>query len=554
MQNLFKNLDYLGTKPKFFINGNSSSKTLFGGLLSILAAIIILASSGYFIYLLFSRTSFNVLLSEDFNQRPVKSWNEPEFSVMLQNRLLADIPEKERIYGITAQTWCNKPVEQADGTTKQITEILPVKVEKCDVSRNFANGTDLWRDQKLINDSYCITPGQNISSIRLFGENDYCGVVFWLHKCQNSTTKKDCYPDDYITKELQNIFVLTRFRDYYFDHNLVGETGIPYVYSDLQQASISAYKRAWYLFRNVEYESDGGYIFPENEVYEYTNLAGTREATDLRASPTIPGSFMVISLNMYQLKQKFYRKYYKAQNMIADLGGLLKGILMLATLINFYFSDKLYYNEIINNSIYNYDDNEFFYEGKLGETKTASKLYNIVSLNSQLNYHTKPKDMLNLDPDQITNINIQRSEFTKNTMTTNRKKVLNNERELNVINNSEHIKKANVQALGKRRFNLSLKEILFPVLCFKNQSYSMRKMKLFEDLNKIIETQLDLNTIIRNQNIIDKLSFIFVSHKHKLLLDNCVNPYYKNCENFNNDQKENFLQNWEKNFKNLLNL
>ena len=71
-------------------------------------------------------------------------------------------------------------------------------------------------------------------------------------------------------------------------------------------------------------------------------MANTREATDLRSSPTIPGSFMVVSLNMYALKQNYVRKYYKAQNMIADLGGMMKGIIMLATFLNIYMSEVLY--------------------------------------------------------------------------------------------------------------------------------------------------------------------------------------------------------------------
>ena len=232
-----KNIDFLGKRPLLFINGKTSNKSNLGGLLSILTALLVVSSSAYFIYLLVSRTSFSVILSEEFNPWPTKSWYNSEFSIMLQNRFLNDVVDKERIYGITAQTWSNKPNKQPDGSIKYVTEILPVEMEKCDVSRNFAGGVDLWKNQKLINDSYCIKTGQNISSIKLFGENDYTGVVLWIHKCQNSTTKTDCYPDEYITKELQNVFVLTRFRDYYLDHQKVGDPGKPsstQIYSKLR--------------------------------------------------------------------------------------------------------------------------------------------------------------------------------------------------------------------------------------------------------------------------------------------------------------------------------
>ena len=79
-------------------------------------------------------------------------------------------------------------------------------------------------------------------------------------------------------------------------------------------ASITAYKRSWYYFRNVQYVSDAGYIFPDDISKHYTNFVATRDATDLMINPTVPGTFAVVSLNMAILKQSYYRRYYKAQN------------------------------------------------------------------------------------------------------------------------------------------------------------------------------------------------------------------------------------------------
>jgi hypothetical protein len=557
MKKLFLSFDFLGTKPTFFINGNPSIKTSFGACISILASIVILVCSSYYIYMLFSRTSYNIIKGEDYFKNPLKNWSNPEFSLMLLDKLMNDIPEKERIYGITGQYWCNKPKLQSDGSYKQEIEILPIELEKCSINKNFINDTDLWRDQKLINDSYCIVPGQNISSYKLFGENDYCGLVFWIHKCKNTTINQNCQSDDYITRTLQNTFVFTRFRDYYFDHDLLVDNGKPYVYSDLQQASISAYKRSWYLFRNVDYQTDDGFFLSEYKTSEYTNLATIREATDLRTTPTVEGSFMVVSLNMFQLKQKIIKKYYKAQDMISDLGGILKGVLLLSNLLSFYFTEKSYYNELINSNIHSFEDDEFFHEKNFNEKlyhKDSSKFHfnnfnsnSFIGRNPNINKNMN-KILIRSSISKSSSHNIkfhQKFSIEKNSINT---------KKLHQENKFDNIKNCSLSKFEERRFKLYLKEKLFPVCCFKNNSSSRRKMMIFDKLIKIIQKQLDLDTILKHENIIDKLSYIFVSDRYKILLENCLNPYIKNIENINEDAKVSVFEFWEQNFKNLLNL
>ena len=44
--------------------------------------------------------------------------------------------------------------------------------------------------------------------------------------------------------------------------------------------------------------------------------------------------------------------------MLADLGGLLKGVITLATLLNYYFTDNKFYSDIINHNIDSLTENE----------------------------------------------------------------------------------------------------------------------------------------------------------------------------------------------------
>ena len=50
-------------------------------------------------------------------------------------------------------------------------------------------------------------------------------------------------------------------------------------------------------------------------------------------------------------KNEIYRKYYKFQNWVAELGGIIRAMTLIASFIN-YFNDKAsYYQLLINNSI-----------------------------------------------------------------------------------------------------------------------------------------------------------------------------------------------------------
>ena len=57
---IFKNLDFLGTRPTLFIEAKESFKTILGGTISIMFTFYIIIGSSYFINLLLSRRTFTV--------------------------------------------------------------------------------------------------------------------------------------------------------------------------------------------------------------------------------------------------------------------------------------------------------------------------------------------------------------------------------------------------------------------------------------------------------------------------------------------------------------
>jgi hypothetical protein len=310
-------------------------------------------------------------------------------------------------------------------------------------------------------------------------------------------------------------------------------------------ASITAYKRSWYYFRNVEYNSDAGYIFPESIMTDYTNFVTTRDATDLRTTPTVPGTFAVISLNMFTLKQTYLRRYYKAQNMIADLGGLIKGIIMIAVIMNYYVRDKLFIKKLVNKNISSYLSYNAM--NKSVSLMTLINNYkekdNFEMLNINKSDIRNIKDetphslsdvrdcakipVVNLKPTnriQISSINLTNSAVRQDLSTKDKvdKKVIITQEALTTKN---HVPLSATSTPYK--IELTNLEVILPSFCFGNNTIYKKNLMRLEMYRKLVESQLDVNYIITKLNMIDKLTYIFAGDKYKMLLQKSVNPYTK---------------------------
>lgn len=394
---LFKYFDILSVKPQLFLDSSSRFKTLFGGILSFLCGITLLASTIYFSVLLFGRDTYTVMMSESRNHFPFKNWTNEQISVILVDRFMNEVPNWERIFDYYADSWWNRDhLDNKTGKIEWKNEIKQVYLEKCNLEEHFPGEEDLWRDQKLINSSMCIKRNQNLPIQHTFGDLNFTSIVFWIHRCRNTTTKNDCYPKEKIEKELENVFLQVRFKDYTLDHSVIKEPKVPYIYSDMVQASSTTYKRTWYYFANVEYESDEGYVFEHKNKQSLNIFSGTRDATDLRTSATVPGTFAVASFYNSPLKKLYNRRYYKAQNMIADLGGIIKGILTIGYVLNFLVSEYLYDCELLNFNSDNFSMNSLF-DGREKEIKESKDLNN--SLENSQTVRLKVNNYLTSDHD-----------------------------------------------------------------------------------------------------------------------------------------------------------
>jgi hypothetical protein len=154
--------DFISEKPQFLLNNSERSKTIYGGLLSIVCLVLISIAICKFGLDMITRANSTMT----YNQVPVNnvSYNYGQFPFMvarLDNGLKL-IENEDRYYYFLADIWNFSP----DNSTGQIVMNLNrqrIQTEKCDLNKHFGKYKDFFKDVPYLTHHYCAIPGQNIT-------------------------------------------------------------------------------------------------------------------------------------------------------------------------------------------------------------------------------------------------------------------------------------------------------------------------------------------------------------------------------------------------------
>ena len=89
-------------------------------------------------------------------------------------------------------------------------------------------------------------------------------------------------------------------------------------------------------------------------------------------------------------KQINYRKYYKFQNWVAELGGIVRALTLIAFVLNYFNDQSIYYEKMINN-LFDVDDVIKYFQYSDNSNNKIKKRDSIILLNAK-----KEKDYFNL--------------------------------------------------------------------------------------------------------------------------------------------------------------
>jgi hypothetical protein len=410
--------DVLGVEASLYSkNGSKQNKNLFGGIISILMTMLIFGGSIFFVSQFFDRSQISLI--SNFDEDPnvsLEKFNNLPLMVRLSGNMNAVIPDnhyKIRFFALT--------FDENQGSTQTA---FPVTMKKCDVEK--IEKKEIFKSIKDIDSYFCPEWDKAFDLYGIYGSTNFTYAIMFFSPCVNSPECAD------------KTSVYSSLSSSYFDYITLTNTiqhyspdpNYEYVYKGRIAVSSSIYKRIWVYFEKIIYITDIGYIFEEkttkvfNNVKEYSVDVDLRNVTDT--------DFLWVTFLNYSSTTSFTRSYMKAQALLANIGGIIKGLSICGMIITFPIASNLANQDIINSV---YDKNSSF---NVETERTDKDSNNLKNMNYYDCNSIRKRSMSKLTNSDMGNVNVNKKENPKNSFD-NCKSLSEN----NLITNSNELKKLN---------------------------------------------------------------------------------------------------------------
>ena len=351
----FKSLDYVGDNIDLLMNNNPRFQTTLGAILTIAITIVGLSLGIVDLKSMFLRANPTINLDKYFEKDFMYNGtgNYP-LLISINNRGNAPIPEQERYVQIIPYMYS---MQLPDASGKNLLKINKLKTFKCSkdlnyYTKNWGKNAELLRNsttEERFNRSSCLDQNQDLTFVNSLGDLPSSWLNIFITKCINSTESNIvCKPQQEIDDMLVDSFISIDMLDVYFDGNNYIDPGQIYSRTTTYTVSTQFYKRHYIDIHKSDYITDSGYIFDDISYQNYTQISGFVLDGDLRKGGQFPGVFAEISWRFSKVKDIYNRKYTKFQGVLAEVGGFLTALKMLAYSLNYFVSRKLYFLDLFD--------------------------------------------------------------------------------------------------------------------------------------------------------------------------------------------------------------
>lgn len=328
-------LDILSFHPELKVNGERRYTTKIGLFFTIIAVALVLTLSVFFLIQTFDRQNLNLVFSQDSTIYPVTNLTDIPFTMTVHGRYAA-FPEQQRVFSVKAQfvEYFTKP--NAQGVPTVSFRITPVPMVPCELEKHFGQYKYMFKDA-MMTYRYCAVPGSvNMTLYGKWGDtkNGNSHLDVRIFKCDNKTVTGDrtCYDDATINKYLGNAYTTIQYVDFDIQPKNYTNPLIPIYQSEMLQFGTGLYKTFYSIRTNTQIRTDEGFLF--EDFYQITSSSYARTETVVTDKAEDP-SFGIAQYIVYHNKRVeiYTRSYMKIQQLLANIGGVLKAILIIAHLI-----------------------------------------------------------------------------------------------------------------------------------------------------------------------------------------------------------------------------
>ena len=493
MKKFFINIDIFGYIPSLSIKNQLHYHTFFGGFLTVILVIISITTIIFFSQELFKKTSPSVNLSTESLMNPPKLnyFNNFEFLIGIQNdSYITEINENIfNVKGILFKTIIN---ESGIFNLKN-----DINLTSCDIALSKSENKEIYSTLNL-KGYYCIS---NIQKNEVYlnenwGHNNFTMIQIKFIDCDNKTG--NCK-----NKEEINNYLNSADLSFFIINNLVSTKNYKNPFKkNLKEFSLKIsqnYKVSitQYL-KHIRVESDDGILYNLNNYKDSFTLGEFKHDILFERDSS---TFLTLSIQLDNTFQKYQRKYYKLQELAAQVGGVVNICFVISSLILKSYEKNSFFEFLINN----------FFEVRLDDVQKIIKLKNY-----RKNLHDKKINI---------NENIKNSINNNISINTNNNTHISNSYSNNNMNYQNEFNK-NVINDKNNKIEFSFFDKLFLLKAAPKFS-NAKKQKIDEIYLKginYIMTNIDVISFLKRNHISEMESKLLITNEQKKIFEYISKP------------------------------
>ncbi len=188
-----------------------------------------------------------------------------------------------------------------------------------------------------------------------------------------ATYTGSCKPINQITNKLNQAKLVIKFSETIFDYIKYSDFATQILTDENIYFTQNSLKKSSFEIIKIKTRTDIGYLLEDfDDITYYQKHQSNINTLDLSS----PNSPLLAHITFHQslVETSFVRKYYKLQNLFAELGGLAKSFLILAVILNYFHDEAKYFSRLID-GLFDMDDLYRYYQFYNSNNKKIFRKY-----------------------------------------------------------------------------------------------------------------------------------------------------------------------------------
>ncbi|KAL4473782.1 hypothetical protein ABPG74_022646 [Tetrahymena malaccensis] len=535
IQNFFQSIDIYGKRIDIIFQNKQVYKTIYGGIITFIIGIFFIVGCWFFGDQLFNRLNPSVIFSERYVDQAQRINITSDNLIMMfgvsnyQSELWID-PTVFQVRAVQQILQITNNTQYGQHERRLISINKTMKI--CDQNDIGIPEVQNYFGKLNLKKLFCFESGQDLYMQGDFDAQQFAQLYVYIDKCQNHTSEVVCQPIDVINQKLQLANI-----DMYFSNTIIDPLNYshPFSFKGMNQYSSASSvfpKEIQLYYTNYYIQDDVGLLYTQKEEKQKFTFTNKQETTYF-------GDYNVLArvlIRIQKMKESLLqRRYQKIQDVIAQMGGLMKILFLVGSIIVFPFSSLSLY-KAIGDKIFLYQttdqkqlpqnkiqiqNNKKFNFNDLSQTNL--KLQNQQNSSSKINESTSVQQKYQQNSIQLITQNgksskkqstekklVVQQQIDKNPIQVNKK--------LNQIQQKVEQMTEKTSKNTNQSVSYSFQDYFKNIFCFKKTLNDQKSQLVQKGVNQV-KKQLDVIFLINKLQEIDKLKQVLLDKDQIKLFD-----------------------------------